>query len=733
MKKRYLYRIAAVTIVCAILFMQMFGFSAMAASVYSRPQKHLYLVLDDSGSIDDRDDDANYALQTLIAMTDKTDTINIYFLNAGKNVYSNFQLSKKSNAMLDNIKVNYPKSYGGTPYDVVDAAQKDLRKAVTADDNGEYWLVVVTDGGFDKVDNMNYKDELLKFASSPMKNGKLPNLMCVPINSSPIIPKEDAVADNVYSLEGNDVIPSMNEAAKAISGRIEVSDKKVSSDGKTLSFSFPYPARNIVILTQNTQTKIVNSSAASKLNTTENYTVARPNPTPQLDKSTVCFLTEANGGSIAPGNVSVTFDKAINADNTVVVVEPAIGLMAHFYNQDGGECDPSQLRVGETAKLVYKICDPTTKKEIDESIINGNIKYYVDINGKRYNNNEFEFKVESDKLQLDMYAEFSDGFTLDIHNAFKDLKEFRIISMNLSAASFSADINSIKDTDVITATPTYNGKQFLNDEFNACSLNVKGSNNPFKIRVDIKGDPATGTYTISPKGGFLKVFTPVQQDIELEFVSDKGEIVTESIAIELTGTRNWAGIIIPLLIIGFLIWCIICCIFFKPRFPLDTRLYSYKIITYKKPVDIKNSQCKPKTLFHPGVLDFKSALPFIPGPFKINLNAVNKAYGDIQLVPAGDKVLVLNVNATKIEKKNARKKSQMVPDFLPLRSNQTPYPSRDFANKDTRFGGNVPSKYGDVLIFAESEFLQEQPHSKSTPKKLLRYVRKKTLRNNREI
>lgn len=723
MKKRYLYRIAAVTIVCAILFMQMFGFSAMAASVYSRPQKHLYLVLDDSGSMgSDGTADANYSLQTLIAMTDKTDTIDIYFLNAGEKVYDNLQLSQKSNAMLDNIKVNYPDFTGGTPYTVVSTAQKDLRNAVAADDTGEYWLVVVTDGGFGYPE-MDYEEDIVKFATTPLKNGKFPNVMCVGINSSSFVSEEKAKANNIYTLEGNDVISSMNEAAKAISGRIEVSDKKVSSDGKTLSFSFPYPARNIVILTQNTQTKIVSSSAASKLNTSESYIVARPIPTPALDKSTVCFITEANGGSIAPGNVSVTFDKEINADNTVVVVEPAIGLMAQFYNQDGKECDPSQLRVGETAKLVYKICDPTTKKEIDESIINGKIKYYVDINGKRYNNNEFEFKVESDKLQLDMYAEFSDGFTLDIHNTFKDLKEFRIISMNLSVASFSADINSIKDTDVITATPTYNGKQFLNDEFNACSLNVKGSNNPFKIRVDVKGDPATGTYTISPKGGFLKVFTPVQQDIELEFVSDKGEIVTESIAIELTGTRNWLGIVIALLVIIIIVWCIVFYII-KPKFPLSLRLWLY--VDHGDGIDFTQPEIK-HSIFYPGVIKISSILPW-KNPVVLKLDKFGMTGIEIEATEGNKNKQYL-----------AYVKNVQVSEVAPTITvsgvsiqNGNPVPTEDYMIVDSGFfarRGFTPED-PENLHLKDGEFVEEQEHHVQAGGALvLLYARKKTIKD----
>lgn len=726
MEKRNRLKQVGALLACLCILFSMLSVCVQGAAVYTRPQKHVYLVMDDSGSMDDKELDANYALQTLVAMMDKTDTISLYFLNAGENVYGKLDLLQKSNAMLDNIKVNYPESDDNTPYTVVSTAQSDLKMEVEADATDEYWLVVITDGDFN-YPKMNYEKDLLKFASTPLKNGRLPKVMCIGINSDSVIRPENATADNVYTQDGYNIISSMNEAAAAISGRIIVDDKSVSSNGTKLSFNVPYPARNIIVFTQNTQTTISSYTSASKLNTNELYTVARPIPTNDLDKSTVCFITESSGASIAPGEVTFTFSKAINQSNTVVLIEPAIGLAAHFYNQDGKECDPSQLKVGEKAKLVYKICDPSTQQEIDEAVIAGGVKYSADINGNHYDSNEIDFTVDKDILELDMYAEFTDGFTLDIHDKYEDLFENRIISLNLSTATYSADINSKDKNNFITASPSYNGIKFVDDEFKACTLEIKGDENPFKLRVEVEADPATGTYTISPKKGLLGVFTPLQQELELTFKTDKGEIVTEGISIELTGTRNWIGFIISILLIAFLVYCFIVYVFFKPKFPLDLRLRCY--YNRGEGVNVTHPEIK-KTLFSPGVINFKSALP-IPGPFQIN---AGKVFGMGNLVIEPQR---------KSKKKNYRANVKNVTETeVPVRRGFTRRPNNnkvetkiDFIIQDIELYSERGFPGEDkILEFENGEYIREElHHATNGPQKYLRYIRKRTLKQRGEL
>jgi len=65
-----------------IMLFSMLCVTSEAASVFENRKKSIYLVLDDSGSMGGVPTfDANYSLQTLVAMTDKNDSLKLYFLN----------------------------------------------------------------------------------------------------------------------------------------------------------------------------------------------------------------------------------------------------------------------------------------------------------------------------------------------------------------------------------------------------------------------------------------------------------------------------------------------------------------------------------------------------------------------------------------------------------------------------------------------------------------------------
>lgn len=759
MRKYQYFKKSVAVFVCMMLLFSFCAICASAADVYKRPQKHIYLVLDDSGSMeDDREYDSNYALQVMVAMMDKTDTMTVYFLNDQSALSGSVDLKNKSNSMLENIKVKYPKASGGTPYDAVMQAKKDLRNAVAADDDSEYWLIVVTDGGFDS-SSMNYEEDIVNFAKGVnakgkeehLKNGKLPNVMCVSINCYSFVSEQNYKnLSNLHVIENMDVIPSMTAAAQAISGRVEIKDVTYSSDGKSLSFKIPYPAKNIIIFTQNTETETVSYTSNEELNISENYHVARPVPKKSLhNPSTVSFITEKNGKSIKAGYVSFEMSKEIVPENTVVFIEPSIGLRAEFYNQDGDKCDPTDLKIGETAEVRYSLWDPDSDTVILDSMMNGKVDYTVEINGDVQAENTqksdpangvhvVDFVVSDSTLELDVTAKFPDLFILNVEKKYTGITQQILPDLTLSnGGNFSADVNSLDDTYFVTATPSYNGRILTEGEMKGATLTIKGGNF-FTSRFKIEKDEAAGEFRIFPKGGLFKVITPVNSEVDVIFVSERSEQVTAKLNVELTGERNWWPFIITLLIIALIIYLIVV-YSIKPKFPLDLMLISYKVTDPKKPVDIKHNQNKPKTLFTPGVLDFCSLLPWVH-PVKIRLSAVNSSYGDIKLVAMGNgNALVAGVSKLQPKENDAgiplkRSKKKSDPEYWIIDERQDLKSKLGFASNDGLKGGNsVPlkiiKKYGDVLILKDGKFMRQNMRSTGSPKKQLRYIRRKTYNN----
>ncbi len=734
----------------------MFVVGASAADVYKRPQKHIYLVMDDSSSMEKENGeyDANYALQVMVAMMDKTDTMSVYFLNNQSALSGSIELKSKSNEMLENIKVNYPAASGGTPYDAVMQAKKDLRKAVKADDEDEYWLIIITDGGFTSP-SMDYEDDIVNFAKGKnakgkeeyLRNGKLPNVMCVSINYPSIVSEKKL--NNLYVIENKDTVPSMTEAARIISGRVEVKNITFSSDKKSLSFKLPYPTKNIVIFTQNTKTETVSYTSDSELNISENYHVARPVPSATLNTSTVSFITEKNGKSIKSGYVSFEMSKNIVPENTVVLIEPSIGLHAEFYNQDGDKCNPTDLKIGEAAEVRYSLWDPENNTVILDSMLDGGVEYTVDINGETKLENTqksdpskgehvVDFVVSDSTLELGVIAQFSDLFVLNVEKKYTGITQHILPDLTLSGGGvFTADINEIDDTRFVTATPSYNGRTLTEGEMKGATLKIKGGN-IFTSRFKVVKDEATSEFRIIPKGGLLKVFTPVNSEVEVIFVSERGEQVVEKLTVELTGERNWWPFIIALIITAITIYLIVV-YSIKPKFPLDLMLINYKVTDPKKPIEVKRDQSDPKTIFHPGVLDFWSLMPWV-NPVKIRLSAVNSSYGDMKLVAMGNgNALVTGVSKLTLASGDTAisgkmvKKGKEIPEYWIIDENQNLKNKKGFANKnDLADGTAIPDKilkkYGDILLIKDGQFMRQSPKSTGLPKKQLGYIRRKTFK-----
>lgn len=570
-------RIFAFLLVC-VMSMALLSIGTNAASVYDRQKKSIYFVMDDSGSMGDgkSEYDANYSLQALLAMTDKGDDVHLYFLNNNSRLSGDMNMSQKSNQMIENVKLNYPLSTGGTPYSTVESAKKELTNAAHSGDQTEYWLVVLTDGGFDE--GVAALEDVYKFAEETLANGTHPNVMFISIGQKNVF--TGTFPSNFYYIEGNDIIESMNEAAATISGRVEITDESYSADNKEITFTTQYPAKNIIVFTQNRKTTVTDATSATgaALEYSENYTVSYPVANSNLTDSTVCFITAKDGSSIPAGEIKLVFDTALVQKDTTVLVEPAIGLVAHYYNQDGQEIDPGNLRVGEKARVEFSLCDSETQQPLDPSAFGGSVTYSATIDGQTTNSNNVDFEVGTDKIDIALSATLPDGYVLDIRNEYKDLDIMRTVSFSLSnGGMFEADYDKIKDAEPLTGTVLLNGKQPTEEEMKDFTVKVKGVN-PFTSNVEIKKDDATGTFTIIPKKGWISPLTPESKTYEVVLLDKQGDEKTVTLTVDIPGERPWIPLLIwslALLAAGFLIWYVWYVLYTKTYFPRGVEFAYY--------------------------------------------------------------------------------------------------------------------------------------------------------------
>lgn len=570
--KRMLKIVAFFCVLLMLFSVIPLDFTAQAASVYVRPKKTVYLVMDDSGSMDGQsENDANYALQTFLAVLDKDEEVNIYFLNK-KRKLKDINIADKSNEMLAKVRVNYPEANGSTPFDTVTDAAEDLKKAVAKDSDREYWLVVITDGGFSGGNPQNYIE---KFSGTPLKNGDYPNFLYVGIGGGQAFSVPSGAENRFFLEASNDIIKAMNEAVVHITNRQILKASNV--DSNTIAVDLPYPARNIVVLAQTYDTKINSYNASSSLDISENYRVEYPVKNPSLQYTSVGYVTEAQGSSIKSGHIELTYDKNIKADKIIVMVEPAIGINAVYIGEGGLEIDPKDMQVGEEVTVQMTVCDSETNAPLDSTSVFGDVTQYITVNGTRYDGNNVKFKVPEKDLEIDLVAEFSDGFVLDINDKYTDLKAKREISMFVSNGGyFEADIKDLKNTSGIVVTPLLNGSNFTAEDLRSSSLYVKGGGF-FTNRFDIEKDEANGTFVIHPRAGFLKIFTPTDEvSFEIEFSDGQGKVLKDTISVKITGDRPILPFIlgiIGLLIIAYIIWVEVT----RKRFPKGSYVKYYNV------------------------------------------------------------------------------------------------------------------------------------------------------------
>ncbi len=103
--------------------------------------------------------EADYALKALAAMMNEGDELNIYFIKDDTGKSKKINIGKNLETVIDEID-NYMKDmtlYDGTPFDNVEKAANDLKDRQSKDkkrgEDNDYWIVILTDGYFTKIEN----------------------------------------------------------------------------------------------------------------------------------------------------------------------------------------------------------------------------------------------------------------------------------------------------------------------------------------------------------------------------------------------------------------------------------------------------------------------------------------------------------------------------------------------------------------------------------------------------
>lgn len=369
--------------------------SVSAESLYIR--KIVSVVYDDSGSMNgNKWAYANYAMQSFCGMLNSEDQLFITYMSQSTN-YTPKKIDLSAGGIQNSVDtIRGHEDSGLTPYSAVEAAYNKLKSVNDSNPNTQYWLVVITDGVFNECTTMSSADKkrflnenFNNYTENVMPNGTNPQVTFLGIGSNVVLPDENQEKGIfTYSASNADgIIDAMSDMADRISGRTRLQRTDIKQiDAKTVQVSSSIPLLNIAVFTQGTQAKVTGAVYGNKTAIPISRKVSL-SYSGYSDLVGGAFLLGDSQTVIGSGTYTVTFDRAVDLDDVIILFEPALEVRM-FFTLNGKEIkDPAELAdLMESDKLSVscKIYEMGTDTEIDPSLMPNGTKFEITVseNGK---------------------------------------------------------------------------------------------------------------------------------------------------------------------------------------------------------------------------------------------------------------------------------------------------------------------------------------------------------------
>ena len=359
------------------LIIVLFAFpGAFAGSDVSKTKRHVAMVYDDSTSMYVSDKSkkpvlnwayANYMTQAFLALLNPQDSLYITYMSDTEKedvTYPDLMETDKAQAIND-IREKHD-LINKTPIEAVETAYEML-KGLEEDLTDEYWLVVITDGGF-----TDYKGDITQMLSDYIDEmaalGKTLKVVFLAIGDSTEAPDADENKGLlVYRTGTDEIVPTMALLADNISGRHNVSSSRMSGlSGNKVAVDMMLPVRSLIVFTQadgNTLTDIINSkgdgmqiASSYSISAPEEFkyskditTITDPNAIGEIAR----IAPSEEGAILSDGRYTLSFASDVDLNNIRVMYEPALDVVLRYKQNgktvtnppDGSVCDIEVLLV----------------------------------------------------------------------------------------------------------------------------------------------------------------------------------------------------------------------------------------------------------------------------------------------------------------------------------------------------------------------------------------------------
>jgi hypothetical protein len=452
------------------------------------------LVYDDSGSMrngKDRWKYASYALQSFIGLLDERDSFSFIPMSRPSQEIT-MDLSKaKRQEEIDSIR--QWNQYKNTPFTAVETAIASIKRQVAADANGEFWLIVLTDGAFNELESpqsaqydANKKritDTMRSFAA--WMEGKNASVHSVLITMDQDLSAEEKAQMDAFQQiwqdtmngmvltagEEDGIIKSVDQAAALIANRDPFSGAEdyvqVKRDGEKLKVSTPFPLRRLTIVQQtNGQEQLPRLEEANTPSLRIDGPFQTETPENNMITGSIIHVVPKTGDVMKPGDYELQFQGNVSSSvRWKVLAEPALDYTMHVYKKEENRLVEAKdgLYAGSTVVIEAKPND----LPVDALYFSSSIEYNGNSASMRWNEKRKAFQYEI-KLSA---APVRGSIHMNIKGFYRQSKEFRITPVpkpKLSIAVLTNDwnerVNHLTESKPIIIQPLLNGKEMKDTE-----------------------------------------------------------------------------------------------------------------------------------------------------------------------------------------------------------------------------------------------------------------------------
>ena len=464
------------------VLMALTAFSCIVPNAHAdvtKNRKVISIVYDDSGSMlsEDKIANANYALQTLAALTDQEDELLITYMSDWENGAVKVDLNNIDQA-VDKIRKK-DNTGGDTPLESVETAADALMQVKDTDPETQYCLIVLSDGMMSRTTEKKGPKDIQKLledlSQRQMPNGTQMQISYMAIGNGAVEVDDSKIAgaDSYKAPTSKDIMSVLSEISDKIAGRIRVDDADIKVvDDQTISVNSKLPLSSISILSQGKKSVVDSASTDSqkKLNINRNVSLNSPDYAKGKKLSGSVAVIDGDGDSIPAGKYTIRFSKPIDPDNLVIMYLPAVKIRIDISKDGKVVKNPAKLKNGDEIDISIYPVDAGTDKEIAAnrfpSGINWKITYQID-----------------DSVKGEADAQFLNGQTTEIgHNQIIGSIQFPNLAPIKGVVEFDIEKEPEYAVKVINErTPTYQRSH----------MGRKGSKECVKMVITADGVPVT--------------------------------------------------------------------------------------------------------------------------------------------------------------------------------------------------------------------------------------------------